>query len=128
VAYHRALYLNVRDGALPKLAAECTTYAGNLCPTLYDTQRVSEPPWAYYYITHVHIKVMDARDKGFRTPSAHESLMPLSTYVASVSNVARRALWSLSHTYQQQLHNMEYRHLPLCPHGESHTSVVPGKV
>jgi hypothetical protein len=29
----------------------------------------------------------------------HESLTLLSTYAASVSNAAQRALWSLSHTY-----------------------------
>jgi hypothetical protein len=70
---------------------------------------------------------MDARDRGFRTLSAHESLTPLSTYAASVSNAARRALWFLSHTYRKQLHDMRYMHLPLCLRGESQTSVVPGE-
>jgi hypothetical protein len=71
---------------------------------------------------------MDAGDRGFRTLSAHESLTPLSTYAASVSDAARRTLWSLIHTYQQQLHNMKYMHLPLRIHGESQTSIVPGGV
>jgi hypothetical protein len=70
---------------------------------------------------------MDAGDRGFRTLSAYESLTPLSTYAASVSNDAMRALWSLSHTYRQQLHDTRYRHLPLRLHGESQTSVVPGE-
>jgi hypothetical protein len=69
---------------------------------------------------------MDAGDRGFRTLSTHESLMPLSTYAASVTNVARQTLWSLSHTYRQQLHNMKYMHLPLCIRGESQTSIVLG--
>jgi hypothetical protein len=69
---------------------------------------------------------MDAGDRGFRTLSAHESLTLLSTYAASVSNVARQTLWSLSHTFQQQLHNTKYRHLPLCIHGESQTIIVLG--
>jgi hypothetical protein len=51
---------------------------------------------------------MDAGDRGFRTLSAHESLTLLSTYAASVSDAARRTLWSLSHTYRQQLHNTKY--------------------
>ena len=59
---------------------------------LYDTRRVSEPPWACYYITRVHIRVMDAGDRGFRTLLAHESLTLLSTNAASVSNATRRAL------------------------------------
>jgi hypothetical protein len=94
---------------------------------LYDTRRVSEPPRACYYLTRVHIRVMDAGDRGFRTLSAHESLMSLSTYAASVSNAAKRAMWSVNHTYRQQLHNTEYIHLPLHPRGESKTSVVPGE-
>jgi hypothetical protein len=70
---------------------------------------------------------MDAGDRGFRTLSAHEPLIPLSTYAASVSNAARRALWSLSHTYRQQLHDTAYKHLPLRPLGESQVGVVPGE-
>jgi hypothetical protein len=69
---------------------------------------------------------MDAGDRGFRTLSAHESLTPLSTYVASVSDVVRQTLWSLSHTYRQQLHDTRFRHLPLCLSGGSQTSIVPG--
>jgi hypothetical protein len=80
---------------------------------------------ASYYITRMYIRVMDEGDSGFRTLSAHESLTPLSTYTASISNAARQALWSLSHTYRQQLHNTRYRHLSLCLRGENQTSVVP---
>jgi hypothetical protein len=69
---------------------------------------------------------MQAVDRGFRTLSTHESLTPLSTYAASVSDAARRTLWSLSHTYQQQLHNTEYKHLPLRIRGENQTIIVPG--
>jgi hypothetical protein len=71
--------------------------------------------------------VLDAGGRGFRTLSSHESLTPLSTYAALVSNASQRALWSLNHTYRQQLHDTAYRHLPLRPHGESQTSVVPGE-
>jgi hypothetical protein len=92
---------------------------GTYVRPLYDIRRVSEPPRAYYYIAHVHTRVMDEGDRGFRTLSGHESVTTLSTYVALASNAARRALWSLSHTYRQQLHNMEYKHLPLRPHRES---------
>jgi hypothetical protein len=72
---------------------------------LYETRRVCEPPRACYYINRIHVKVMDAWDRGFRTLSAHESLTPLSTYAALVSDAARQTLWSLSHTYRQQLHD-----------------------
>jgi hypothetical protein len=69
---------------------------------------------------------MDVGNRGFKTLSAHESLTPLSTYAASVSDAARRTLWSLSHTYRQQLHDTKYRHLPQCLSGGSQTSIVPG--
>jgi hypothetical protein len=88
---------------------------------------VCEPPRACY-ITRIHVRVMDAGDKGFRTLSAHESLTPLSTYAASVSDAARRTLWSLSHTYRQQLRDTKYKHLPLRLSGGSQTSIVPGGV
>jgi hypothetical protein len=51
-------------------------------------------PLARYYITRIPVRVMDAGDKGFRTLSAHESLKRLPTYVASISDAARRTLWS----------------------------------
>jgi hypothetical protein len=97
-----------------------------VCP-LYETRRVSEPPLACYYITRIHVRVMDAGDRGFRTLSAHESLTPLSTYTASVSDAARRTLWSLSHTYRQQLQDTRFRHLPMRLSGGSQTSIVPGE-
>jgi hypothetical protein len=86
---------------------------------------VCEPPRACYYITRIHVRVMDARDRGFRTLSTHESLTPLSTYAASVSDAARRTLWSLGHTYRQQQHDTRFRHLPLRLSGGSQTSIVP---
>jgi hypothetical protein len=89
---------------------------------------VYEPPRTCYYITRIHVRVMDAGDRGFKTLSAHESLTPLSTYAASISDAARRTLWSLSHIYRQQLHNTKYMHLPLRIRGESQTSNVPGGV
>jgi hypothetical protein len=77
------------------------TYVG----PLYQTRQVCEPPRACYYITRIHVRVMDEGDRGFRTLSAHESLTSLSTYAALVSDAARRTLWSLTHTYRQQLHD-----------------------
>jgi hypothetical protein len=106
-------------GHFPNLLHDVLHALETYVQPLYDTRQVYEPPWACYYITPVHIKVMDAGDRGFRTLSAHESLTPLSTYAALISNAARRALWSLSHTYRQQLHDTRCNHLPLCLRGES---------
>jgi hypothetical protein len=92
---------------------------GTYARPLYETRRVCKPPRACYYITSIHVRVMDAGDMGFRTLSAHESLTPLSTYAASVNDAARRTLWSLSNTYRQQLHDTKFRHLPLCLSGGS---------
>ena len=77
-------------------------------------------------LLRIHVKVMDAGDRGFRTLPAHEFLTPLSTYAASGSDAARRTLWSLSHIYRQQLHDTKFRHLPLRLSGGSQTSIVPG--
>jgi hypothetical protein len=106
-------------GHFPNLLQEVLHALGTYVRPLYETRRVSEPPRACYYITRIHVRVMDAGDRGFRTLSAHESLIPLSTYTASVSDAARRTLWSLSHTYRQQLQNTRFRHLPQRLRGES---------
>jgi hypothetical protein len=113
-------------GHFPNLLQDVLQALGTYVRPLYETRRVYEPPRACYYITRIHVRVMDARDRGFKTLSAHESLTPLSTYVASVSDATRQTMWSLSHTYRQQLHDTKYRHLPLCLCGESQTSIVPG--
>jgi hypothetical protein len=113
-------------GHFPNLLQDVLRALGTYVRPLYKTRRVSEPLRACYYITRVHVMVMDAGDRGFRTLSAHESLTPLSTYDASVSNAAKRTLWSLNHTYRQQLHDTRFRHLPLRLSGGSQTSIVPG--
>jgi hypothetical protein len=113
-------------GHFPNLLQDVLHALGTYVRPLYETRQVYEPPRACYYITRIHVRVMDADDGGFRTLSAHGSLTPLSTYAASVSDAARQTLWSLSHTYRQQLHNMKYRHLPLRIRGENQTNIVPG--
>jgi hypothetical protein len=113
-------------GHFPNLLQDVLHGLGTYVQPLYETRRVYEPPWAWYYITRIHVRVMDAGDRGFRTLSAHESLTSLSTYAASVSDGARRTLWSLNHTYWQQLHNTKYSHLPLRLRGESQTNIVLG--
>jgi hypothetical protein len=88
-------------GHFPNLLQDVLHALGTYVCPLYETRRVSEPPRACYYITRIHVRVMDAGDRRFKTLFAHESLTPLSTYTASVSDAARRTLWSLSHTYRQ---------------------------
>jgi hypothetical protein len=114
-------------GHFPNLLQEVLHALGTYVCPLYETRRVSEPPRACYYITRIHVRVMDVGDRGFRTLSAHESLTPLSTYAALVSDAARRTLWSLSHTYRQQLQNTRFRHLPQRLSGGIQTSIVPGE-
>jgi hypothetical protein len=113
-------------GHFPNLLQDVLHTLGTYVRPLYETRQVSEPPRAFYYITRIHVRVMDAGDRGFRTMSAHESLTPLSTYAALVSDAARRTLWSPSHTYRQQLQDTRFRHLPLRISRGSQTSIVPG--
>jgi hypothetical protein len=114
-------------GHFPNLLQDVLHALGTYVRPLFDTRRVSKPPRACYYITRVYIRVMNAENRSFRTLSAHESLTPLSTYATSVSNAAKRPLWSLSHTYRQQLHDTRYIHLPLRLCGENQTIVVLGE-
>jgi hypothetical protein len=116
-----------KTGHFPNLLQEVLRALGTYIRPLYEIRRVRKPLRACYYITRIHVRVMDAGDRGFRTLSAHESLTPLSTYAASVSDAARRTLWSLSHTYRQQLQNTRFRHLPQRLRGGSQTNIVPGE-
>ncbi|RLM56124.1 hypothetical protein C2845_PM10G10520 [Panicum miliaceum] len=68
---------------------------GNHVNPHYHTHHYIDPALGDYYLTRVHV-----------------SAMPHATYDASVSNAARRALWSICHTHRQELQNTEYRHLP----------------
>jgi hypothetical protein len=68
-------------GHFPNLLQDVLHTLGTYVRPLYETRRVCEPPQACYYITRIHVRVMDTGDRGFRTLSAHESLTPLSTYV-----------------------------------------------
>ncbi len=126
-AHESLIPLMFETGHFPNLLQAVLHELGAYVRPLYETRRVSEPPRACYYITRIHVTVMDAGDRGFRTLSAHESLIPLSTYAASVSDAARRTLWSLSHTYRQQLQNTRFRHLPQRLRGENQTNIVPGE-
>jgi hypothetical protein len=76
-------------GHFPNLLQNVLHALGTYVRPLYEIRRVYEPPQACYYITRIHVRVMDAGDRGFRTLSAHESLMPLSTYSSSASDAAR---------------------------------------
>jgi hypothetical protein len=67
----------------PNLLQDVLHALGIYVRPLYETRRAYEPPRACYYITRIHVRVMDAGDRGFRTLSAHESLTPLSTCAAS---------------------------------------------
>jgi hypothetical protein len=62
----------------PNLLQDVLHALGTYVRPLYKTRRVCEPPRACYYITCIHVRVMDAGDRGFMTLSAHESLTPLS--------------------------------------------------
>jgi hypothetical protein len=70
-------------GHFPNKLQDVLHAYGTYVRPLYETRQVYEPPWACYYITRIHVRVMDVGDRGFRTLLAHESLTPLSTYAAS---------------------------------------------
>jgi hypothetical protein len=57
-------------GHFPNLLQDVLHALGTYVRPLYETRRVCEPPRASYYITHMHVRVMDVGDRGFRTLSA----------------------------------------------------------
>jgi hypothetical protein len=69
VAEHYTLMFEM--GHFPNLLQDVLHALGTYVRPLYATRRVSEPAHACYYITCVHIRVLDAGDRGFRTLSSH---------------------------------------------------------
>ena len=94
---------------------------------LYVTSPYSEPGHDDYYRTRVHIRERLETSKGMKTRSAHNSTTPHATYAASVSDAARRALWSLCYTHRQELSFTEYCHLPRRTSGTEDTVVPLGE-
>ena len=99
---------------------------GNDVKPLYLTHHYNDPALGDYYLTQVHIRGHLEGYQGMKTLSAHDSSAPHSTYAASVSSAARRALWSVCHTHCQEMHTTEFRHVPRRTSGTEDTVVVLG--
>ena len=89
------LSLTDESGYFPTLLQDVLWELGNTVKPLYVTSLYSEPGRDDYYRTQVHIREHLETSKGMKTRSAHNSTAPHATYAASVSDAARRALWSL---------------------------------
>jgi hypothetical protein len=98
-------------GYFPWLLRNTLLELGNTVYPMYFTHSWNEPPLGTYYMTRVHIKV-------------HDSTTPHSTYQASVSNAARRAMFSLHFKHDQELSLSDYRQIPRRTSGTEQT-VVP---
>jgi hypothetical protein len=53
-------------GHFPNLLQDVLHALGTYIRPLYETRRVCEPPQACYYITRIHVRMMDAGVRGFR--------------------------------------------------------------
>ena len=99
---------------------------GNDVKPLYLTHHHNNTAIGDYYLTQVHIRGRLEGYQGMKTLSAHDSSAPHSTYAASVSSAARRALWSICLTHRQELYTTEFRHIPRRTSGTEDTVVVLG--
>jgi hypothetical protein len=82
-------------GYFPWLLRNTPLELGNTVYPMYVTHSWTEPPLGTYYMTRVHIRVRNHTGGGYISRTTHESATPHSTNRASVSNTARRALFSL---------------------------------
>jgi hypothetical protein len=91
---------------------------------MYFTHSWTEPPLGTYYMTRVHIRERNHTGGGFISRTTHDSTTPHSTYRASASNNARRALFSLHSRHDQELSLNDYRLIPRHTSG-TEQAVVP---
>jgi hypothetical protein len=82
-------------GYFPWLLRNTLLELGNTVYPMYVTHSWYEPPMGTYYMTRVHIRVRNHAGGGYISCTTHDSTTPHATYQASVSNAARRALFSL---------------------------------
>jgi hypothetical protein len=111
-------------GYFPWLLRNTLLELGNTVYPMYITHSWNEPPLGTYYMTRVHIRVRNHTRGGYISRTTHDSITPHSTNQASVSNAARRALFSLRFRHDQKLSLNDYRHIPRCIRGTEQT-VVP---
>ncbi|EEC75077.1 hypothetical protein OsI_11210 [Oryza sativa Indica Group] len=91
---------------------------------LVCVEHFEEPGLEDYYKAQVHIRVPQPEASGWRIRSTHYSCVPFSTENAAINDAARRALYSYSYRFRDQLHYSDFRHIPSRPVGTKDT-VVP---
>jgi hypothetical protein len=111
-------------GYFPWLPQNTLLELGNTVYPMYVTHSWNEPPLGTYYMTRVHIRVRNHTGGGYISRTTHDSTTPRSTYQASFSNAARRALFSLRFRHDRELSLSDYRHIPRRTSGTEQT-VVP---
>jgi hypothetical protein len=111
-------------GYFPWLLRNTLLELGSTVYPMYVTHSWNEPPLGTYYMTRVHIRVRNHTGGGYISRMTYDSTTPHSTYQASVSNAARRALFSLHFRHDQELSLSHYRHIPRRTSGTEQT-VVP---
>jgi hypothetical protein len=114
----------VAPGYFPWLLRNTLLELGNTVYPMYVTHNWTEPPLGSYYMSRVHIRVRNHTGGGYISRTTHDSTTPHSTYQASVSNAARRALFSLCFRHDQELSLSDYRHICRRTSGTEQT-VVP---
>jgi hypothetical protein len=114
----------VAPGFFPWLLQNTLLELGNTVYPMYVTHSWNEPPLGNYYMTRVHIRVRNHTGGGYISRTTYDSTTPHSTYQASVSNAARRALFSLRFRHDQELSLSDYRYIPRHTSGTEQT-VVP---
>jgi hypothetical protein len=114
----------VVPGYFPWLLRNTLLEMGNTVYPMYVTHSWTEPPLGTYYMTRVHIRVCNHTSGGYVSTTMHDSTTPHSTYRAFASNAARRALFSLRFTHDQELSLSDYRHIPRRTSGTKQTVVL----
>jgi hypothetical protein len=110
----------VAPGYFPWFLRNTLLELENTVYPMYVTHSWTEPPLGTYYMTRVHIRQRNYTGGGYIT---HDSTTPHSTYRASVSNAARRALLSLHSKHDKELSLSDYRHIPHCTSGTKQTGL-----
>jgi hypothetical protein len=77
-----------------------------------------------YYTTKAHVRVVTGQAGRWRTSIIHSCTAHFSSEAAAINDAARRALWSISNSFRDQIHGTDFSFVPSCV-SSTEDAVVP---
>jgi hypothetical protein len=109
--YHMHTYIGP-DGQFCELLEELLQELDHTVRPLYVTRHYVEPGMRDYYTTEAHVRVVTGQDGKWRTRTILSSTAHFSSEATAINDAARWALWSISNSFRDRIHGIDFRFIP----------------